>query len=372
MNDESLSEPRPERPRTIPPDVPDRPTQGDNRSVAQSAVLYLTQLSTYTRIRDGAGLVLLAALVVVGLALPTLGVSSYLLTIVYFGAFYAAVGHSWNLIAGFTGYLSIAHGAFVGIGAYTTLVGINSGVPWALSLVLGIVAAGVVAVILGVPAIRLNKLAFAFATLFFTEIVRRVVLLSADVTGGASGLYANRLFTLDMTFRLMVVASALLAVGLLALRRSMLGREMFAIREDELAAETLGIRSKRIVLGTFGASAMSAALFGGIHGLFLGSVLPEHFLVLRFSLVTLAIPIIGGRGTVSGPLLAGFFYAWIRQRFQTSAPELHLVFLGVAITVIAAAAPNGLVPLLSRRLQPTLLKLMSKLRPLERRQGGGS
>lgn len=371
MNGESTSEPRPKRADMAMP-VPGSATQGEHRSVAKSAALYLARLSTYTRVRDGVGLALLAALVVLGLLLPNLGASSYILTIVYFGAFYAAVGHSWNLIAGFTGYLSIAHGAFVGIGAYSTILGINSGVPWVMSLVLGMVAAGFVAVVLGIPAIRLNKLAFAFATLFFTEIVRRLVLLNADITGGASGLYAVRLFSLDMTFRLMVVTSVLLAVGLLALRRSMLGREMFAIREDELAAETLGIRSKRIVLGTFAASAMAAALFGGIHGLFLGSILPESFLVLRFSLVTLAIPLIGGIGTVSGPLAAGFFYAWMRQSFQTTAPELHLVFLGVAITLIAAAAPNGLVPLLSRRMQPILLALMSRLRPTGREPGGDS
>lgn len=342
----------------------------DQPSVAAAAP-YLAQVAAYSRIRDGAGVAILALLVVAGLVLPSVGVSSYTLTLIYFGAFYAGVGQSWNLITGFTGYLSIAHGAFVGIGAYTTIVMINQGMSAPVSVLIGMGVAGAVAVLLAWPAVNLSKLAFAFATLFFTEVVRRIVLLLPDLTGGPSGLYSARLFSLEATFRLMVVTSALFALGVLLLRRSLLGREMFAVREDELAATTLGIPSRRIVLGGFAASAMAASLFGGIHGLFLGSVLPDHFLVLRFSLVTLAIPLIGGLGTVSGPLAAGFIYAWLREQFQVTAPEFHMVLLGVAITLVATFAPNGLVPKLSRRWQPTLIAWLAGRGPQSGTTGGG-
>lgn len=332
------------------------PVKGTAAGGAGNAAAHVAQIAAYDRGRDYIGAGLLVVLGLLGVFLPNLGASSYLLTITYFGAFYVGVGQSWNLISGYTGYLSIAHGAFVGIGAYMAIISINAGLPWVVAILAGVVSAGFVAVLLGTPAIRLSKLAFAFATLFFTEIVRRVVLLADDVFGGPSGLYADRLFGLDMTFRLMIGAVAVVSLGLLFLRRTQLGREMFAIREDELAAQTLGIRSRRIVLGGFMVSAMIAGMFGGIHGLFLGSVLPDHFLVLRFSLVTLAIPLIGGLGTVSGPLIAGFTYAWLREQFQTSAPELHLVLLGAAITLIVIVAPSGVVPKLSRRLQPVLIR----------------
>lgn len=295
-----------------------------------------------TRILIGGGLLCGGAL---GLALiPVFGASGYAITLAYYAAFYVALGQSWNLMSGLTGYLSVAHAGFLGIGAYAAVLLMNAGQGTVVSLLAAVAISAAAAFLVGLPSLRVNGLAFAFTTLFFLEICRLTVTLWTPVTGGGAGVYASRLFDTEVMHYLMVGAALLITLIVLVVRHSQVGRELLAIREDEKAAESIGINATRLKLVTFTASGALAGFVGAVHGAFLGFLLPISVFALELTLIALALPLIGGMGTVTGPVVAGLSYSYLREEFQVQAPSLHLIMLGAAVVLVVVFMPTGVVP----------------------------
>lgn len=276
--------------------------------------------------------------------IPVFGASGYAITLAYYAAFYVALGQSWNLMSGLTGYLSVAHAGFLGIGAYSAVLLMNSGQGTVVSLLAAVAISAAAAFLVGLPSLRVNGLAFAFTTLFFLEICRLTATLWTPVTGGGAGIYASRLFATEHMHYLMVGAALLTTLIVLVVRHSQVGRELLAIREDEKAAESIGINATRLKLVTFTASGALAGFVGAVHGTFLGFLLPISVFALELTLIALALPLIGGMGTVTGPVVAGISYSYLREQFQVQAPSLHLIMLGAAVVLVVLFMPTGVVP----------------------------
>ena len=278
------------------------------------------------------------------MAIPVFGASGYAVTLAYYAAFYVGLGQSWNLMSGLTGYLSVAHAAFLGIGAYTAVLLMNAGQHPVVAMAAAVTVSGVAAFLVGLPSLRVSGLAFAFTTLFFLEICRLTVTLWTPVTGGGAGVYATRLFDANHMYYLMVGAALLTTLVVLVVRHSQVGRELVAIREDEEAAESIGINATKLKLITFTASGALAGFVGAVHGAFLGYLLPMSVFVLELTLIAIALPLIGGMGTVTGPVVAGLGYSYLREQFQVQAPSLHLILLGAAVVLVVLFMPRGIVP----------------------------
>lgn len=313
------------------------------------------------RVLVGAGLLALGALTVVGI--PTLGGSGYAITLAYFAAFYVGLGQSWNLMSGLTGYLSVAHAGFLGIGAYTAVIVTNGGQSAFAAMVAAAVISGVAAVLVGLPGLRISGLAFAFTTLFFLEICRLAVTLWGPVTGGGAGIYAKTVLSREAALYLMVGVSTAVCLIVLVVRYSQAGRELIAIREDEEAAATVGINTVRLKMAAFIASGALAGVIGATHGLFLGYLIPSSTFALQLTLIAIALPLIGGMATVTGPIIAGFAYAYVREQFQIQLPSFHLIVLGASVMAVVLFMPDGIAPKLGRFLSWSASKMRRRERP---------
>ncbi|HSQ82285.1 MAG TPA: branched-chain amino acid ABC transporter permease [Casimicrobiaceae bacterium] len=281
-------------------------------------------------------------------ALPWLGVSPYARTLVYYVAYYLALGQAWNLMSGLTGYVSFAHGALAGIGAYAVVIALNGDWPMAGALAAAMVASVLASLVIGATSLRLRGTAFTFATLFFQELVL-LLLRKLPFTGGPGGLVLDQILPLWVPYVMMIAVAAGSTIVLALTRRSRLGIRVLAIKNDEVAAAAIGIHATRLKLILFCASAGIAGLVGAIHGLYAASLYPDTVFSVDISLIALAVPLIGGVATVSGPLVGAVLYVGIREVLQVIAPGAHLVIVGLLLLAVILYMRDGVVVEIARR-----------------------
>ena len=296
------------------------------------------------------GLLLIAALALLAASLPAFGASRYVQTLVYYLAYDIVLGQSWNLMSGMTGYVSFAHGALAGLGAYATVIAMNAGWPVPAALAGGCLASVAGSFVVGASSLRLRGVAFTFATLFFQQLAL-LILRKLPLSGGPGGLALQDILPLALPQILMVALAALATAGVLILRRSRLGIRLLAIREDEDAAAALGIGVTRLKLGVFCASAAIAGAAGAAHGLFTASLYPDDVFSVDVSLTALAVPMIGGMATAGGPVAGAALLVGIGELLQIFAPSLHLVVIGALLLAVVLFMPRGLLPFLAAPLR---------------------
>jgi branched-chain amino acid transport system permease protein len=302
-------------------------------------------------------IVLLLALV----PLPLVVRSEYWLHFAIVTLYLALLGQAWNLLGGYGGQRSFGHAAFFGTGAYAAAVlqlrlGVN---PWACLPLAGLAGAAMGAIVGGLSfRYGLRGSYFALATLAFAEVLR-ILADSLDITGAGVGLQiplqqaaVNFQFaTRGGFYWVMLGLTALATAGAWWLENSRFGAELVAVRENESAARALGVDATRVKLG-------AAVLSGGICG-FAGSFYVQYYLYLdprlafgpEVSVTALLVPLIGGVGTVLGPLVGALALRSLNEVsgiVTGNAPGLNLVLYGVLLIVILAVLPDGLVSLGTR------------------------
>jgi branched-chain amino acid transport system permease protein len=289
-------------------------------------------------------------LAAIAAALPLFGVSSYVQILVYYTAYYLTLGQAWNLMSGMTGYVSFAHGALAGIGAYATVISFNAGWPLVPSLLAGAATALIASLIIGATSLRLRGTAFTFTTLFF-QALALLVLRKIPATGGPGGLALQEILPIWLPQVLMIGLACAASLIMLVVRRSRTGIRLLAIKGDETAALSLGIASARLKLALFCGSAAIAGAAGAVHGLFTASLYPEVVFSVDVSLTALAVPLIGGVTMVSGPLVGAIFYVGIGELLAIFAPSFQLAAVGAMLLIVMLFMPMGLVPFLTQRLR---------------------
>lgn len=260
----------------------------------------------------------------------------------------ALMTQGWNLIGGYTGYAAFGNVAFFGIGAYTT--GLLMLSPWQVpffpALFAGALLAALVATLLGLPVLRLRGHYFAIATLGVAEALRQIADAWDGLTNGATGidLPLNPNDSFFYYTALSLVLLGLLTTGLLA--RSKIGYGWLAIREDEDAARTLGINTTKFKALAFALSAAFAALAGGVTAYQNIHVTPADFFKISYTLQMIIAAIIGGAGTVFGPVIGAAVYQLLNTYLWGKFIELHPTFLGLIIIFFIVFLPRGLTQLL--------------------------
>jgi branched-chain amino acid transport system permease protein len=306
----------------------------------------------------------LAVLLAVGVlvALPWM-VSSYAVTVLIFIFFYAYLGQAWNIVGGYAGQLSAGHAAFVGVGGYAAaLLSMHAGLtPWIGMWIGGMLAAALGAFI-GYLGFRFGLRGFYFVllTVAFAEICR-VVALNVDAVGGALGLYITftgnpRQFQFQDNRVYYYVALALMlgATALVwALERHRLGAYLTAIRQDEGACEALGIDTFRCKMVAMVLSSFLTGVGGTFYAFYLFSLQPNAVFGIPLSVEIIIRPIVGGAGTVLGPLLGSFILsplAEISRRYfgQGGWSGVHLIVYGLLLISVVLFLPRGAYPALLR------------------------
>ncbi len=254
-----------------------------------------------------------------------------------------------NLLTGFNGQISVGHGAFFGIGAYTTGV-LTAQHDWShvLTLVPAAAVCFLIGLIVGLPALRIQGAYLALVTLAMATVFPRLVIRFESVTGGAKGLSISRWNPpdgVDLTreqFHFYVFAVIVLLAYLLVrnLVRSRMGRAMIAVRDDETAAAVLGINVARVKVITFGLSAALAGVGGSLFAIAFRFLTPTLF-GIELSIGILVAVVVGGTATLLGPILGALFYEWSPEYVDAGDGHLSLVLFGVLLIALMRVAPGG-------------------------------
>lgn len=283
--------------------------------------------------------------VIILVAYPLLVRNRFFLHLAIMVLLYALLGMSWNLLGGYTGQISFGHAAFFGTGAYTsTLLLLRLGIsPW-----LGMFAGALLAVLLSLPlgwlTFRLRGPYFALATLAFAEIVRVVVYNWDTLTGGGDGL--NILTNLGGGVRFYYIMLALTMAALMIMRgfvRSRWGYFLNAIREDEDAAEALGVPASRMKVIALAVSAFFVALGGSFFAAYQLYITPDLVYESQMSIQMIVVTIVGGIGTLEGPLVGALIIVPLSEYFRSLSPVANPLIYGLFIVVFMLFLPEGIV-----------------------------
>ncbi len=265
-------------------------------------------------------------------------------------AFGVILACSWNILGGFAGQVSIGYSAFIGIGAYTTVLLALKGVDPYLTLPLSALLAAVFAVLIGLPAFRLRGPYFTIVTIGVSEAVR-VFASGVSFTGGSSGLRMPAgSFDFSVNYASMVALALAVIALTAALSRSPFGAALGAIRQDIDAAEALGIDSTRFKLGAHAISAALVAVAGSLYAINFQYVAPGSVFDFRLSLSIVLMPIIGGVGTLAGPVLGAVIFSYLQIKLLTipALRDSYLFIYGGLLILVMLFEPKGIVGLWNR------------------------
>ena len=296
--------------------------------------------------------------VTAALAFPQLGLKNYYLHIAVLSLLHILLALGLNLIAGYAGQLSLAHAAFFGIGAYTTaLLTLNQHWSFWLAAPIGAVVAGLVAVAIGLPTLRLKGPYFVISSMGFGEIVRLIFLNWQSVTRGPNGLPGIpapdpiNLGFVKLTFEsrresYYLILFVLFGVLILYynLVNSRIGRALRAIRNDYIAAQVMGLHIAFYRILAFAGGAALAGLTGALYSGYIRFISPDTF-TSGESINILIMMVIGGMGTIVGPIIGAVAITYLLETMRVFA-EYRLVIYGLLMFVVILYMPQGVAGML--------------------------
>ena len=304
----------------------------------------------------GAVLVVALALVPLWPGMP----DTYVFFLLFLFFINATIAQSWNLVAGYSGQISLGQHGFFGIGAYTTAFLWTGEIFGAdhtyyfdpLTLIASGVVAATFAVLIGLPLLsKLRGDYFALGTLGFGEIVRVAFVKGGSFTGGSFGIVMPS--SLYETLRPHYWLGLLLAAGLTFLiyrvRKANFGLALVAIRDDEMAAAASGVNVLKNKAAAFALGAFFTGLTGSLYAYYLFHVSPEGFLNLNWSLYPILMTVIGGSGTVLGPVIGALLVTALFSVANIFFPEIHPVFSGLAVILVMLFMPHGIMRMRKRQ-----------------------
>ena len=246
-----------------------------------------------------------------------------------------------NLIVGFSGQFSLGHAGFMAIGAYAAaIIGSKSATYPAFfaAMVLGALIAGTVALIVGIPTLRLKGDYLTIATLGVSEIIRILIINGGDLTNGAAGILGIPAFTNWQMVYLFVVITTILTINFL---RSPIGRATLSVREDEIAAESVGVNTTKIKVVAFVFGAITASIAGSLQAGFIGSVVPKDYTFIN-SINVLIIVVFGGLGSMTGTIVAAILLGILNMVLQNVA-SIRMIIYSLALILVMIFRPGGLL-----------------------------
>jgi branched-chain amino acid transport system permease protein len=316
-----------------------------------------------------------ARVLLVGLLAPLLTAplfaDRYLMSVLILTFYFAYVGQAWNLMMGFAGQLSLGHALYVGLGGYVSaLLWLKLGIgPW-LGVFAAVAVAATFGAVIGWLGFRFGiaGVYFALLTIAFSEFTR-IGFDHIDYAGAAGGLFlrveeSGQWWNLRGGTLLFYYLALALAVGALVLTarlaRTRLGYQWLAVREDEEAARALGIDVFRAKMAAVLISSGMTAVGGVFTAFYSNNLFPSRVFDINRSIEIILAPIVGGLGTIFGPVVGAFILtplgemlAALTDRLGINTPGVKAAFYGLALMVIIVLRPAGVWPWLARVLRLT-------------------
>lgn len=317
-------------------------------------VLVKNQKQKRTRIRN---LIIIAAVLAVLAILPQV-TSEYITYVAVLAIIYAILTGSYDLTTGYTGPLTFCHGAFYGIGAYTSaLLSLKAGLPFWAAFPLSGMMVFIFAAIIGYPGLRLKGHYFAVTTFFFGHFIYLVILNSVSLTNGPMGLrnipppegfLGISFASLNSSYYLIFIFGVLAVVFLYFLVNSGIGKILISIRENEELSEAIGVNTSLFKVLAFSIGAGIAGLTGSLFAHFFRLLHPTTFAWMTSEMVVI-MALVGGLGTLFGPIIGAGIVTLILELMRF-APEFRFIIWSVALIAVLIIEPRGLMGLV-RRIQ---------------------
>jgi branched-chain amino acid transport system permease protein len=285
--------------------------------------------------------------------LPLIVKDTFFLRVLTESIMWIGLAIAWDVLAGYTGYLNFGHGAFFGVGAYVTASLIKfAGMPFLVAMPLGGLAAGVLALISGIPTLRLKGAYFAIATWAMARALQQLALVY-NVTGGPDGMrlpaYLHPQF---FYYVMLILVAGIFALLWYLLEHAPFGLKVKAIREDEAGAMSLGIHPTSIKIKAYLLSTIPAGLIGGVYAYWITYIDQASVLGDIVTDQAVVMAVFGGLGTLIGPIVGAiiiYFFKTIFWAYLSDYQVLYLIILGVLIAMSVVFLPNGLYGTLTGR-----------------------
>jgi branched-chain amino acid transport system permease protein len=294
------------------------------------------------------GLAPLIGVTVVLALVPVIGVPR--LWLLYFFLFfvYLALANMWNLLAGYSGLISLCPAAFIGLAGYTMAILTWFGWPYYIGIILGSMVAALFAVIISVPVFRMKGIYFAIGTLVVPEILRYLFTLWAPVGkpvyGGGAGYIVKDVSAVSQA-QIYWLALGVGLASVLVIRyvlRSKLGSGLAAIRDNDITAASAGVNVFSAKLYSFVISAFVTGLAGAIFYTFQGYIEPVSAFSVRWLIIIMLSTVIGGEGTEAGPIVGAIIVVFLYFLLARYA-EISLIIQGIILIAIMLLAPQGIM-----------------------------
>ncbi|CVK53624.1 branched-chain amino acid ABC transporter permease [Streptococcus pneumoniae] len=246
-----------------------------------------------------------------------------------------------NLIVGFSGQFSLGHAGFMAIGAYAAaIIGSKSPTYGAFfgAMLVGALLSGAVALLVGIPTLRLKGDYLAVATLGVSEIIRIFIINGGSLTNGAAGILGIPNFT---TWQMVYFFVVITTIATLNFLRSPIGRSTLSVREDEIAAESVGVNTTKIKIIAFVFGAITASIAGSLQAGFIGSVVPKDYTFIN-SINVLIIVVFGGLGSITGAIVSAIVLGILNMLLQDIA-SVRMIIYALALVLVMIFRPGGLL-----------------------------
>ncbi len=246
-----------------------------------------------------------------------------------------------NLIVGFSGQFSLGHAGFMAIGAYAAaIIGSKSPTYGAFfgAMLVGALLSGAVALLVGIPTLRLKGDYLAVTTLGVSEIIRIFIINGGSLTNGAAGILGIPNFT---TWQMVYFFVVITTIATLNFLRSPIGRSTLSVREDEIAAESVGVNTTKIKIIAFVFGAITASIAGSLQAGFIGSVVPKDYTFIN-SINVLIIVVFGGLGSITGAIVSAIVLGILNMLLQDVA-SVRMIIYALALVLVMIFRPGGLL-----------------------------
>jgi branched-chain amino acid transport system permease protein len=279
-------------------------------------------------------------------SVPFVVQNDYQMQVVFRIALFAALGLAWDLVGGYAGQLSLGHAAFFGLGAYGLALLTKYSVPLWLSVFLAAMIATAFAAVIGRIMFRLRGPYFTLATIAAAEVLR-LLATNLNITEGAIGLATPALFTGRYFWKWFYLSAVMLATLTFLVNawvsQSRFGYYLMAIREDEDTASAVGIDTASYKNRSLLISAFVTALGGTLYASAFQFIIPDNVLTIDISLQMAIITMLGGAGTLLGPIVGAILLLSASEIFKNQFKESHLLIYGILIVVVVLFLPEGII-----------------------------
>lgn len=297
-----------------------------------------------------------AVVIVLALLVPVFAQDPATTNIAVFVAMYVGLATAWNIMGGYTGYISLGHAAFFGFGAYAFgLVLAHLGIQGGYEPFLFVPVAGALTVVLalaiGWVALRTRAATFVIVTIAMMFMVQLLAENLVGLTGGGAGLsfpvppWSGDFYNIPFYYAMLVMALVALAISWW-IRRSKFGLGLLAIRDDEDKALAVGVPAHAYKLIAFIVSAALVGMIGALYGYYVTYIYPQFAIDPLIGLSMVLMAFFGGLGTLWGPVIGAVILEWVQLTFAYNfgAAQLYLVFYAAVFLLVILLMPRGIVP----------------------------